>query len=406
MNQSELHPQLKRIQRNALLVGVVGLIIAAGGAAMNLQLFFQAYLLGYVYWMHLALGCLAVLLIHQLTGGQWGFTIRRFLETAAMTVPAMIILFIPILIGMPWLYPWTNPAVVAESHLLSYKAGWWLNVPFFVGRTILYFVIWGVIAYLLNKWSLQQDETGDPIISTRLKNLSAVGIIFTVLAMTFAAFDWMMSTSPTWYSSMYGVIFMAGSAIMAIAVAILFTRYMSTRDERLGKYATIYKFNDLGNFMLAFISFWAYVSFSQYLITWSTNIPETITWYVYRSQGGWQYPAMILMVFGFFIPFFLLLSRKNKRNITLLVGLSLFMLLMRFVDLYWILMPSFYTQGFYFNWMTIFTVLGVGGLWVWIFLRYLKGKALLPLQDSRFQDTGDESHSPVNTKLQEATAHD
>lgn len=405
MNHTELHPQLKRLQRNSILVGVVGIIVAAGGAALSTEQFFQAYLLGYAYWMQLALGCMGVLLIHQLTGGQWGFTIRRLLETGAMTLPVMALFFIPILVGMPWLYPWTNPELVAESHVLSYKAGWWLNVPFFVGRTVLYFVIWSVLAYLLNKWSLQQDKTAEPRLSIRLKNLSALGIILFVLATTFAAFDWLMSTDPMWYSSMYGVIYFSGAAIFAIAASILFTRYMSQRDEAVGQQATIFMFNDLGNFLLAFVSFWAYVSFSQYLILWSSNLPETITFYFIRSQNGWQFPAIVLMAFGFFVPFLILLSRRNKRNVNLLIGLSLFLLLMRFVDLYWILMPTFYPQGFYFNWMSIFTVAGIGGIWVWLFIRYLAGKSLLPLHDPRFETAHTDTHTPAK-QLKEAAAHD
>jgi hypothetical protein len=407
MNQSELPPQLKRIQRNSIIVGVVGLIVAAGGAALNTEQFFQAYLLGYVFWMQLAIGCLGILLIHLLTGGQWGYTIRRFLETGAMTIPIMAVLFIPILIGMPWLYPWTNPELVAESHILSYKAGWWLNIPFFVGRTVLYFAIWIGVAYMLNRLSLQQDETGDPQINTRLKNLSAAGIIFSVLAATFAAYDWMMSTDPYWYSSMYGVIYMAGGAIFAIAGGILFVRYMSKRDEALNQQATIYIYNDLGNFLLAFVSFWAYVSFSQYLILWSANLPETITYYVIRLQGGWQILGVFLLGLGFFTPFLILLSRRNKRNIKVLIGLSIFLIVVRFVDLYWILLPTFSPDSLYVNWMSFFTVLGVGGIWMYFFLRNVKGKALLPLHDPRFQDSHhDESTHAASTKLQEAAAHE
>lgn len=408
MKQNELHPQLKRIQRTALIVGVVGLIASLGGAFLSPSDFFQSYLLGYTFWLQIALGHIAIVLIHHLAGGRWGFVPRRFYESGGMTIPVMALLFLPILFGMQYLYPWTHADLVAESHLLQYKAAWWLNLPFFIGRAVVYFVVWSVLAYFLNKLSLKQDENGDVEIRTRLKNMSALGIILAVLTFTFAAFDWMMSTDPLWYSSMYGVIYMAGAAISAIATGILLTRYMSQRDEALGKQATIYIFNDLGNFLLAFTSFWAYVSFSQFLIIYSSNLPETITWYLVRGSGGWQYVAILLMVLGFAVPFVILLSRRNKRNIKILLTLAWLAMVMRFVDLFWIIMPTFHQDGFYLHWLNIAVPIGIGGIWVALYIRQLKGKSLVVLHDPRFElDHNDHGASHANShKLQEAGAHE
>ncbi|GAB4424816.1 MAG: hypothetical protein Kow0031_04050 [Anaerolineae bacterium] len=407
MKQNELHPQLKRIQRIALMVGVVGLVGSLGGAFLSPSNFFQSYLLGYVFWLHIALGHMAILLIHHLAGGRWSFVPRRFFESGGMTVPVMALLFIPILIGMPYLYPWTDPEVVAESHLIQLKAVWWLNIPFFVGRTVLYFIIWIGLAYFLNKLSLKQDETGDPAIRDRLKSLSAGGIILAVLASTFAAYDWMMSTDPIWYSSMYGVIFMAGQALSAIATGIIITRYMSLRYEDVAEQATINIFNDLGNFLLAFTSFWAYVSFSQYLILWSSNLPETITWYMIRGSGGWQYVAILLIVFGFAIPFVILLSRRNKRNIKMLLTLAWLAMLMRFVDLFWIIIPTYYPEGFYFHWLNLVVPIGIGGVWIALYIRQLPGKSYVVLHDPRFELTHDDHAAHAgNPKLQEVAAHE
>lgn len=408
MKQNELHPQLKRIQRTALIVGVVGLIASLGGAFLSPSDFFQSYLLGYTFWLQIALGHIAIVLIHHLAGGRWGFVPRRFYESGGMTIPVMALLFLPILFGMQYLYPWTHADLVAESHLLQYKAAWWLNLPFFIGRAVVYFVVWSVLAYFLNKLSLKQDENGDVEIRTRLKNMSALGIILAVLTFTFAAFDWMMSTDPLWYSSMYGVIYMAGAAISAIATGILLTRYMSQRDEALGKQATIYIFNDLGNFLLAFTSFWAYVSFSQFLIIYSSNLPETITWYLVRGSGGWQYVAILLMVLGFAVPFVILLSRRNKRNIKILLTLAWLAMVMRFVDLFWIIMPTFHQDGFFLHWLNIAVPIGIGGIWVALYIRQLKGKSLVVLHDPRFElDHNDHGASHANShKLQEAGAHE
>jgi hypothetical protein len=404
MNQPDLHPDLKRIQRIALIVGVVALLLGIGGAFISHAQFFQAYLLGFALWMQIALGHLGILLIHHLTGGKWGYTIRRFLETGMMTIPVMALFFIPILFGMGDLYPWTNPELVAESHLLEYKQGWWLNVPFFVSRTVLYFVIWIALSFLLNRLSLRQDETGDQGINNRLKNISAIGMILTVLVSTFAAFDWMMSTDPLWYSSMYGVIYMAGQAIAAIAVGILASNFARKRDEGFGEQATIYIFNDLGNFLLAFTSFWAYVSFSQFLILWAANLPETITWYVIRGSNGWQFVSTMVIVFGFAIPFLILLSRRNKRNMRILITLSIAALVMRFVDLFWIIIPTYYPDGIYFHWLYLVVPVGIGGIWIALFIWQLKGKSLLATNDLRFQKAADhDAHSAdvSGSRLQE-----
>jgi hypothetical protein len=406
MNQPDLHPDLKRIQRISLIVGGVALLIGIVGAFIWRAQFFEAYLLGFALWMQIALGHLGVLLIHHITGGKWGYTIRRFLETGMMTLPVMALFFIPIIIGMGDLYSWTDPAVVAESHLLQLKQGWWLNTPFFIFRTVLYFVIWIGVGYLLNRWSLRQDETGDQGINERLKNFSAIGMILAVLASTFAAFDWMMSADPLWYSSMYGVIYMAGQAIAAIAVGIILSNFVRKRDEAFDEQATIYIFNDLGNFLLAFTSFWAYVAFSQYLILYSANLPETITWYVVRGSGGWQFVGMLLVVFGFAVPFLILLSRRNKRNIPILITLSIMALVMRFVDLFWIIIPMYYPDGFYFHWLYLVVPVGIGGIWVALYIRLLKGKAVLAFNDLRYQKSADhDAHDAPEvsgSQLQEA----
>jgi hypothetical protein len=401
MKQTDQSPQLKRIQNNALLIGAVGLVIGLGGAYLNPQAFFQSYLLGFMFWLSIALGHIAILLIHHLVGGKWAFVIRRFMETGATTIPLLAILFVPILIGIPYLYTWADPTVVAESHVLQQKASWWLNVPFFVTRSVIYFAVWIVLGYLLSKWSLEQDKTGDPEINNRLKSLSGLGIILAVLTATFAAFDWMMSITPLWYSSMYGVIYMAGEAIVAIATGILLARYFARRDETFAAQADIYLFNDLANFLLAFISFWAYVSFSQYLILWSANLPETITWYVARLNNGWQVPALLLVFLGFALPFVILLGRKFKRNLKMVMGLAVLALVMHFVDLFWIIMPSFYTDGFYFHWMNLVVPVGIGGLWVAFYVRQLPGKSLLPLHDTRFQTEADKHTHSVKSHLQE-----
>jgi hypothetical protein len=385
MNQIDPLPsQFNRIQRGALIAGIVGLVASIVGLLINPQQFFQSYLIGYIYWLQIALGSIGLVMLHYLVGGRWSFAIRRLLEAGAMTLLPMALLFIPILLGAQSLYLWARPEEVAESALLQYKTPY-LNLPFFIGRTLLYFVIWIGLAYLLNRWSIEQDRTADVALYRRLKSLSAIGIILYMLTSTFAAFDWMMSLEPEWYSSIYGVIFIAGQAVATIAFSLILLASLARR-EPLANWLSVDVFNDLGNFLLAFISFWAYVSFSQYLIIWSANLPETVTWYIRRTQGGWQWLAIILIFCQFAIPFALLLSRRAKRNTRLLVAVAVFVLLMRFVDIFWMIKPAFYPEGFYIHWLDIVLPLGIGGFWVAFFVWRLRQRALLPLHDPRFEE--------------------
>jgi hypothetical protein len=385
MRQTEtISPQLNRIQMLALIVGVVGAVLAVIGAFINPEQFFYSYLFGYVFWISLALGCFAIMMIHHLVGGTWGFVIRRFLESGAMTLLLMAVLFIPIIFGLRQLYLWARPEEVAEIALLQHKAPY-LNVPFFLGRAVLYFVIWIGLAYLFNRWSAEQDRTGDPRLAGRMYTFSAVGLILYTLTATFAAYDWMMSLEPEWFSSIYGVIFMAGQALVTIAFVIILARWLEKR-EPLSQWLSIPVFNDLGNFLMAFIAFWAYVSFSQYLIIYQSNLPEAVTWYITRSQGGWQWVALILIFFHFALPFVVLLARRIKRNERILTAVAIYMMVMHAVDLFWLVMPSFHRVGLYVHWLDFVIPIGIGGFWVAFFIWQLQRKPLLPLNDPYFQE--------------------
>ena len=302
-----------------------------------------------------------------------------------MTIPLMGILVIPIIIGMPYLFSWTDPEMLAEYALLQHKTPY-LNVPFFITRAVLYFIIWTCLAYLLNQWSAKQDQDAslDPRSVSRFKALSAAGIILFMLTATFAVFDWMMSLQPFWFSSIYGVIYLAGCAISAICFSIVVGRNLKDH-EPMPKVMTTNTFNDLSNFMLAFVSFWAYVSFSQFLILYSANLPETITWYVVRSDGGWQYFAMLLIFVHFAFPFLILMSRTFKRMLRLMFPLALLILFMRSVDLFWHIMPAFY-DTVHIHWLDFLMPIGMGGIWLSLFIRQLKRKPLVALHDPRFQE--------------------
>lgn len=384
INPRPFEDQLSRIQQNALVVGVAALVVCTIGAFLGQTQFFRAYLFGFLFWIHLTLGCFAVVMLHHVAGGRWSFVIRRFMETGAMTLPLMALLFLPLVFGLSEIYHWAEPGAMAESELLQHKEIY-LNVPFFLLRTVVYFAIWIVLAWLLNRWSLQQDDTQDPRLTRWLQRLSAPGLILYVLTSTFAAFDWMMSLEPEWFSSIYGLLFIAGQALGTLALAILLLVSLADSPS-LKAWVSPGLYNDLGNFLLAFVAIWAYIAFSQYLIIYSANLPEEITWYLHRSQGGWQWVGLALIAFHFSIPLAILLSRRAKRRTRILSVVAGLLLFMRLIDLFWLVKPAFQPQSLSIHWLDFVAPVGIGGLWIACFVWLLKKRPLLPLHDPRFHE--------------------
>jgi hypothetical protein len=367
---------LDLIQRRALVVGAAGLLVCVLGAIGSPRQFFQSYLVGYLFWAGIALGCTAIVMLHHLVGGGWGVAIRRLLESGTRTFPFLALLLIPLLFGLRHLYIWARPDVVAADELLQHKQPY-LNVPFFLLRTAFYFAVWLVLAYFLNRWSGEQDRAQSPAVQGRLQKLSGPGLVIYGLTVTFASVDWVMSLEPHWYSTIYGIIFMVGQALATLAFVITALMVLSSRTV-LGDMLTAQNFHDLGNLMLAFVMLWAYVAFSQFLIVWSGNLPEEIPWYIARMGGGWGWIAGGLIVFHFALPFLLLLSRQNKRRLRTLATLAAAMLVLRLVDLFWIVAPAFHEKQFHVHWMDLAAPVGIGGIWIAAFVWQLKRRPLLP----------------------------
>ncbi len=371
-------PQLHRLQRPAMIVGGIGLLIAIGGAMIDLEQFWQSYLLAFLFWLEIGLGCLGVVMLHHLVGGRWSALIRRIMETGAMTLPLMTILFLPLLFGLTTLYPWLNPAHVAETPLLQQKATY-LNLPFFLVRAVIYFAVWLTLAGLLSRWSLAQDEGGDEELSRRMRRLSAAGMILYMVTATFAAYDWMMSLEPEWFSSIYGLLFIAGQALAALALAIIGLRLLAQGNDAGESWTN--QFNDLGNFLLGFVMIWAYFAFSQFLIIWSANIPEEALWYYHRSRGGWLEVGIFLIALHFVLPFFLLLSRQVKRKARLLTALAILIFVARIIDLYWLIVPAFYPDGLHLHWLDLVLLIAMGGGWLAVFVRHWARNAPIARHD-------------------------
>ena len=391
-----LHPYLDNLQRRALVVGLVGLAAAAVGYFTAEDQFFRSYLLAFTFWIGLPLGSMGILMIHHVGGGTWGFSIRRLLEAATRTLPLLFVLSLPILFGLHHLYEWTNQSAVQGDAILKQKAPY-LNESFFILRTVLYFAIWGLFAFLLNRWSWQQDQTTATHPTHRMQILSGPGIVIFFLTATLAAVDWLMSLEPHWFSTIFGIIYIIGMGLMAWGFAFLIAVPLSRREPLRGV-ITEQHLRDLGTFMLACVMLWAYTSFSQLLIIWSANLPEEITWYMTRLEGGWQYVGYGLLAFHFAVPFLFLISSTMKSKTKLLGTIAAGLVFMRLVDLYWITAPTFtkvngfHSTGITIHWLDLAIPIGIGGIVIALFFAQLKKRTLIAQNDPRFADLYGESN--------------
>ena len=370
---------LHRLRRVAIAVAVLGALASAFGAWQSPVQFYRSYLVAYLFWLGLALGSLAILMINHITGGAWGAVIRRMLESAARTMPLLALLFLPIALGVRELYEWARPEVVAHDAMLQHKS-LYLNVPFFLGRAAVYFVAWSTVAFFLARWSLVQDRARDDRPAIWLEQLSRGGLLLLGLTATFASVDWMMSLEPHWFSTIYGFLFMGGAVLGALAFAISMASAIADRPP-LSEVITPSTLQDLGKLLFAFVMVWAYFSLSQFLIIWAADLPEEIPWYLRRLNGGWRVLILSIIAVQFVLPFVLLLSRRVKRSATALAVVAALVLLARFADIYWLVVPAFDAAAPRIHALDLTTLVGVGGLWLAAFVRHLEGHPLLPLGD-------------------------
>jgi hypothetical protein len=376
------HPLL-RWERIGLVAGLIALALSVLGLAVDREQFFRSWLISYLYWLGPALGSMGILMLQYITGGRWGVALRRTLEAGMRTLPFLAICFLPVVFGMHELFEWTHPEAVAHDPLLQHKS-FYLNREFFLVRAVLYFALWIAVATYLSRWSVQQDGDPSPRVERRLHFMSRAGLAIYALTMTFASVDWAMSLEPHWFSHIYGVIFIGGQ----ILTAMMFAVFVATRLAEVpsvGEFVDADRFHDFGKLLLAFIMLWAYFALSQFLIIWSANLPEETPWYLARRSGGWQYLAIALVVFHFVAPFVVLLSREAKRTRSVLGTLVLGLLFMRFVDIYWLVAPSFQPDELSPHWLDATTMIAIGGLWLALFVRFLRQHPVLPLNDAYYQ---------------------
>jgi hypothetical protein len=384
MPEVTLGPFWDRLQRRALVIGAAGVVLCGVGVLLNPTQFFRSYLLAYLFWLGISLGSLAVLMVHHLVGGAWGAVIRRILESGTRTLPLLAFLFVPLLFGLPEVYIWARPEAVMADEMLQRKSVY-LNIPFFILRSALYFMLWLVVSSALNSWSRAQDQAGPDPSERRMRLLSGPGLVLYVLTVTFAAVDWMMSLEPHWFSTIYGILVIVGQLLATVAFATAVAALL-VHTPPLSQVISPAHFHDLGNLLLAFVMLWAYMAFSQFLIIWSANLPEEVTWYLRRMRGGWQWVGWALILFYFALPFLLLLSRGIKQRAQLLAWVATAILVMHLVDLVWLVVPAFQPGGVFIHWMDAAALMGIGGLWLVVFVWQLRRRPLLPVYDPGLQE--------------------
>jgi len=376
-----LRPQMDRAQRIAIFVGVIALAFSCLGLFGDAAHFWQSYLFAYIFWAGLTLGCLGVFFLHNVVGGNWGVAIRRLVESGLKTLPLVLLFAIPVFFALGTLYKWTDASYRAEHFAVGHKAAY-LNQPWFIIRTLLYFAIWGFSGYRILAMANEHDRTGDPALFRRIKARSAPALLVFVVTTTLAFIDWIMSLEPDWYSTIYGWMYTVGQVLLTFSFLVAVLVLLSKREPFVS-FLTKQHYHDIGNLMLAFTMLWAYMSFAQFLIIWAENLPDEIPWYVRRFSGGWGYIAWTIAIFHFFVPFFLLLLRFVKKNPTRLRTLAIWIIIMKMLDVFWIVEPAFRQRGLEVYWTDLVTLIGVGGVWLAVFIWNLKSRPLLASHDPR-----------------------
>lgn len=378
----QLSDTLKRYSHIATFIGLVFLALTIAGAFLQgdggVQ-FFRSYLVGFWLWFGAGAACLVILMAQFLTGGAWGLMIRRLLEAGAKTLYVMVLLFVPMLIWHEKLYWWTTPAGLADK--VIHAKSLYLNVPFLWGRWVIYAAFFYSFTYFLTKWSKLEDETKDVKYSNLLEKLSAPGVLIYFLLMTFCSVDYLMTLEPYWFSTVYGFMMVIGQCLTAMSVVIA-TLVICAKHAPMDHGVTKKHLHDLGKLLFALVMLWAYLNFSQLLITWSGNLPTEIMWYIKRWNGGWGWVSLILLFGHFILPFALLLSQDLKKNPKTISAIAIYLILVHAIDVYALVEPNFQKTDnphFFLSWMDITAPIGFGGLWLALFFRNLPDMPLLPL---------------------------
>ncbi|MEQ1604259.1 MAG: hypothetical protein ABL999_05265 [Pyrinomonadaceae bacterium] len=387
--------EINRLRTLALGIGGIALIIMAAGAYFNTEQALRSWLLGFIFWGGIGIGSLGVLMLQYLTGGAWGVVIRRIVEAGSRTLPIMVVLFIPLAVGVYFgkFYEWTH--LPPTDHVMEHR-GIYMTAWFWILRSGIYFVLWGIMVYLLNKWGADQDKTTtveeSRLVLEKASRFSGPTMVIYALVVTLAVVDWVMTLDPHWFSTMWGLLFVAGWGLSCFCFTVAILAYLVDKSPMNGVLGKRH-FHDIGKLILALVMVWAYFNFSQFLIIWSGNLPEETGWFLTRMKGGWAYVGVGLILFHFAFPYLLLLKRDLKRQGNLLATIGIFILVMRLIDMFYQIgptnrvSPGGIEQGaFYVSWMDLVAPIAVGGIWLWWFFGQLMARPIVPAKDPYFQE--------------------
>jgi hypothetical protein len=370
-----------RLQRLSLLAGAVALAVCGTGAVYAPAQFFRAYLTPYLFFQGITLGSLALVMIYHLTGGAWGLLVRRIVEAQMKTLPLVVLLFLPIAFGLPYIYPWAESAPAGPHNAVQ---RWYLDPHFFYLRAVAYFAVWLALVYFLSAWSRRQDETGEVRTAWKCYKLSGFGLVMFGITLHFAAVDWIMSLDPKFTSTIFGPLVFSGQLLSALAVAVFAFGWAVDRTE-LARLNSTGARNDLGSLLFTLLVLWAYMVWFQYMLVWIGDKPHESGWYLARSVGGWTWMAWFLLAFHFVVPFFLLLLRSVKRNRAVLSSVALLLAVMQYLFLYYQVAPTFTAASIGQHWMDFIMPFGIGGIWLADFLWLIRRMPLVPAHDRNEQ---------------------
>lgn len=370
--------QVDRLQRYSLLVGVAALMACSIGAFFDPHQFFRAYLPAYYFFLGLALGGLALVMIYHLTGGAWGWLVRHIIEAEMKTLPLAAAVFLPIALGLGYAYPWADPSVAAENHQTI--KGIYLSTPFFYWRAAAYFAVWLTLAFWLGAWSRRQEKAGDVRTAWKCYRLSGPGLVLLGITLHFAAIDWIMSVQTDFTSTIFGPLVFAGQLLSAFAFSIMIFSWLVARPEFAGV-VSLKAVNDLGSLLFTLLVLWAYLAWFQFMLIWIADLPAGSAWYLARLRGWWRWWAWAIVLLHFVVPFFLLLLRSVKQDARVLAGVAGLIFFMQFAFQYYQIMPAFDAPSIGQHWMDVFMPAGMGGIWLAVSLELLKRRPLLPLND-------------------------
>ena len=370
-----------------LIAGALGAVLLAAAFLLgkgDAPQLFRSYLLNWVYFTILALGGLFFVILQHLTRAGWSVVVRRLAEAVGATLPVMALLFVPLAFGVRAVYPWANEAALHDP-VVAHKSAWLAPGPWVI-RGAIYLVLWAFLGWWFWRQSERQDRMGALATTRRLQAVSAPATLVFGVTLTLAAFDWVMSLTPRWYSTVFGGYLFGGLAMSCFALLILLTLLLQRRGALEGV-VTMEHFQDLGKLMFAFVVFWAYIAFSQFMLQWYANIPEEANWFAERLNHGWLPLSRALVVGHFVVPFFFLLLRDVKRHRIGLWVSALWLLLMEWLDLYWLIMPGLYHEGPRLHLLDVLTFLALGLLFVGALAWTLRRRALVPVNDPRLVES-------------------